>query len=87
MPLSTNQTSALRKPLSITFNGDAYEIYLEPRDSIVVMDKILRFANNQNVTGVEVDFFQLDRPCRRKIIREINKVFKKTILPKTKLNG
>lgn len=82
MPSSTIPTYPLRKIVALVFNGDAYHIYLEPHGNGVVLDKVVRFRNNQNVVGEDQDFFQLDRPTRRAIIRAVNKEFKKTVYPK-----
>lgn len=71
--------SALLRTVTLTFNGDAYEVFLEPYANGIVINKILCFANNKNVVGVEVNFESLDRSTRRAIVRAVNKHFKKTL--------
>ncbi len=64
----------LLPPLPLLHEGDSYVIYLKSvGEKCVRIVTIHRFANNQNVEGVEEDFRDLDLETKKAVIKQINR--------------
>jgi len=66
--------STLYPPLPLIFNDDSFLIEVEdagPKTLRVL--RITRFAHNQNTTGTDEHFFDLEPEVRRAMIKQINR--------------
>ena len=73
------ELTTLKRKVTFTHAGDAFEVHLDIYANGIQAEKILRFRNNQNVEGTEEDFDKLDRPTKRAIVRAVQKEYKKTL--------
>lgn len=65
------------RPLALIHDGDSFfidVIGLSPRT--VKIERVLRFANNQNVVGVEHKFFDLEPEVRSAVMAQVQRRYK-----------
>lgn len=65
--------------LPLLHNGDAYELTLSDANCVSLL-RIVRYADNQNVSGTELRFFDLDPETRQAVLNQIRRRYEgKTI--------
>lgn len=66
--------SSLREQLPLLYEGDSYLLELSCEDDWSVrLHRVVRYENNQNVSGVEENFNDLDSFCKKAVITQIHR--------------